>query len=73
MPGRKARKHILEILQDGLGQYRLRWKAQNGKILIVSSESYHRLADVEKVVEILKAEAAGVEVRYSCLKHFERS
>ncbi|MDF1659665.1 MAG: DUF1508 domain-containing protein [Verrucomicrobiales bacterium] len=46
---------LVKVYLDLNGEYRWRIKAPNGKILCVSSESYHNRIDCEKALRMIKS------------------
>ena len=44
---------LIEIFKDRKGEWRLRVKARNGRILLVSSEGYKGEQSVEKLIQYL--------------------
>lgn len=47
------------IYKDISKQWRWRFTAKNGKIIAISSESYHNLLDCEHSVKLMQQEASG--------------
>jgi uncharacterized protein YegP (UPF0339 family) len=50
------------IYKDSAGQWRWRFTAKNGKIIAMSSESYHNLVDCEHSVSLIKTQGANSPV-----------
>lgn len=46
-----------ELYKDAKGEYRWRFKASNGNIIAVSSESYHKKSDCRHGIDLVKASA----------------
>lgn len=51
-----------EIYQDGAGDFRWRFQANNGKVLASSSEGYMNRTNCEHAIILLKREAAQAVV-----------
>jgi len=52
-----------EMYKDAQGEYRWRFRADNGKVIADGAEGYKAKADCEHGVELVRQKAAGAEVR----------
>lgn len=50
------------IYKDNANEWRWRFTAKNGKIISISSESYHNLTDCEHSVSLMKEEGPSAPV-----------
>lgn len=52
-----------ELYKDDRGEFRWRFRADNGKVIADGGEGYKTKAECEHGVELVRQKAAGVEVR----------
>jgi len=52
-----------EVYKDAGGEFRWRFRADNGKVIADGAEGYKAKADCEHGVELVRQKAAGAEVR----------